>query len=400
MSSYIARQPIVDRNKKTIAFELLYRDGNENSFPNVNSDDATKSILINQFLIHQKRILGGKRGFINFGYDSLLAQIPFDFPCKNYTIEILESCPPSDELYDLVVELKAKGYSIALDDFVPNPNWARFYEFIDIIKFDITTYSLSQASVFLKNLTKYDIKFLAERIETYQEFDLAKQAGFHYFQGYFFSKPEVLHNKVIDSSLSVKIQLSEAISHEDLNVDSIEKIIASDTGLSFKLLTFVNQCSTIKSPIKSLQQALIYLGQDRIRKFVTYAVIKTLNSNKPSALFNMSLQRAKFFELLLEKMALKNKKQLGYLCGMLSTIDALLDLDMPTILEPINISKEIKAALLNGEGILSDIINLVEALEKPDWQQVQLVKEKLKLKESDIIDAFSASSLWADEISE
>jgi EAL and modified HD-GYP domain-containing signal transduction protein len=131
MFSYVARQAIVDRNRKTVAFELLYRDSNNNSFPNVSSDYATKSILMNQFLFHQKRILDGKIGYVNFGYGSLLERLPFDFPNRFYTIEILEDCPPSDELFDLVVELKKKGYRIALDDFVPSAEWGRFYQYID-----------------------------------------------------------------------------------------------------------------------------------------------------------------------------------------------------------------------------------------------------------------------------
>ena len=322
MSSYVARQPIVDRNKKTIAFELLYRDGKENSFPSVSADYATKSILVNQTLVHQKRILDGKKGFVNFGYDSLLDRLPFDFPSKNYVIEILENCPPSDELYNIIVELKEKGYTIALDDFVPNKEWERFYRHIHIIKFDITTYSLSQAATYIKALSNYDIKFLAEKVETYDEFNSAKEYGFDLFQGYFFSKPEMIYSKVLDSSLNSKIQLSVAVSSKELDLRLIEKIIASNPGLSFKLLNFVNEHSMVRSPIKSLQQALVYLGEDRVRKFITYVVIKTLNTDKPSILSNMSLQRAKFFEMILSSIGLENKKEVGYLCGMLSVIDA------------------------------------------------------------------------------
>ncbi|WP_413693629.1 EAL and HDOD domain-containing protein [Pseudoalteromonas sp. KJ10-2] len=185
MSSYVARQPIVDRDKQTVAFELLYRDGEENSFPDVSADYATKSILVNQILVHQKRILDDKTGFVNFGYESLLERLPFDFPHQNYVIEILENCPPSKELFNIVVELKQKGYCVALDDFVPSKEWRCFYPYIDIIKFDITTYSLDKAAAYLKKLAVYDIKFLAEKVESYEEFHQAKAAGFELFQGYF-----------------------------------------------------------------------------------------------------------------------------------------------------------------------------------------------------------------------
>ena len=399
MYSYVARQPIVDRNKKTIGFELLYRNGNENSFPDVNANFATKSILINQILLHQKRILDGKKGFINFGYESLLERLPFDFPNENYIIEILETCPPSDQLYDLVVELKKKGYKIALDDFIPTEEWRRFYNFIDIIKFDITTYPITQAAEYLKTLKNYNIRFLAEKVETYEEFNRAKECGFHYFQGYFFSKPEMIHSKVIDSSINSKIQLSVAIARKELDLKVIERVIASNPGLSFKLLNFVNQYSMLRAPIKSLQQALVYLGEDRIRKFITYTVIKTLSIDKPSILCNMSLQRAKFFEIILCCMGLNHEKELGYLCGMLSVIDALIDADMAEILKPLNINHEIKAALLGEEGRLRDIIKLAEAVENTNWACVDILCKRLNLTEAQIINSSVESTLWADEIS-
>lgn len=399
MSSYVARQPIVDRDKETVAFELLYRDGEENSFPDVSADYATKSILVNQILVHQKRILDEKTGFVNFGYDSLLERLPFDFPNKNYVIEILENCPPSEALFEVVIELKQKGYTIALDDFVPSKEWRRFYPYVDIIKFDITTYPLEKASEYLKKLSIYDIKFLAEKVETYEEFNQAKASGFDLFQGYFFSKPEVIQSKILDSTVSSKIQLSVAISKEELDLNLIENIIASNPGLSFKLLNFVNDYSKLRAPIKSLQQALVYLGEDRVRKFITFVVIKTLNTDKPSILSNMSLQRAKFFEMLLSAMGLAHKKELGYLCGMLSIIDALLDSDMEAILTPLNINQEIKDALLGKQGDLNNLIKLAEAVEVSNWSRVDELTKVLGISETQVINCSVESTLWADELS-
>ena len=398
MFSYVARQPIVDRNRKTVAFELLYRDSNDNSFPNVCDDYATKSILMNQFLFHQKRILDGKIGYVNFGYKSLIERLPFDFPNRFYTIEILEDCAPSDDLFDIVVELKKKGYRIALDDFVPSAEWVRFYKYIDIIKFDILNYPLSSAAKDLKFLSSYNIIFLAEKVENYEQFNEAKACGFHLFQGYFFSKPEVLHTKAIDPTLNAKIQLSAAISNETLDIDEIEKIVASNPGLSFKLLSFVNESSQLKAPIKSLQQALVYLGEDRIRKFVTYVVIKTLNPNKPGILFNMSLQRAKCFELILDAMGLKKQKSLGYLCGMLTLIDALLDVEMESIIKPLNLNSEIKLALLEQKGVLGNIMKLLNAIENSHWQDVSQLETLLKIDETVITTAYAESIIWADSV--
>jgi EAL and modified HD-GYP domain-containing signal transduction protein len=354
---------------------------------------------MNQILVHQKKILDGKKGFINFGYDSLIERLPFDFPNKNYVIEILETCEPTDALFDLVVELKRAGYTIALDDYIPTEAWRRFYLYVDIIKFDITTYSLPQAAQYLKTLAKYDIQFLAEKVETYEEFNSALACGFHLFQGYFFSKPEMIKNKVLDSSLNSKLRLSVALANEQLDLSLIESIIASNPGLSLKLLNYVNECSTIRSPIKSLQQALVYLGQDRVRKFITYAVIKTLTVDKPDIVITMTLQRARFFEILLDLMQLKEQKELGYLCGLLSMIDALLDAEMSSIVAPLNINESIKSALLGGAGVLNDLIKLTESIESSNWDKVTEMTLALSLPESEVEEAFVVATLWADEVS-
>ena len=209
----------------------------------------------------------------------------------------------------------------------------------------------------------------------------------------------MIYNKILDSSLNSKIQLSVAVSSQDLDLHLIEKIIASNPGLSFKLLNFVNEYSMVRSPIKSLQQALVYLGEDRVRKFITYAVIKTLNADKPSILSNMSLQRAKFFEMILSSMGLHHKKEIGYLCGMLSVIDALLDSDMSVIVKPLNINQEIKDALLGEEGRLQDLIKLAEAVENSNWTKVDELSKTLNITEAEIINSSVESTLWADEIS-
>ena len=209
----------------------------------------------------------------------------------------------------------------------------------------------------------------------------------------------MIYSKVLDSSLNSKIQLSVAVSSKELDLRLIEKIIASNPGLSFKLLNFVNEHSMVRSPIKLLQQALVYLGEDRVRKFITYVVIKTLNTDKPSILSNMSLQRAKFFEMILSSIGLENKKEVGYLCGMLSVIDALLDSEMSAIVTPLNINQEIKDALLGKEGRLLDLIKLAESVENSNWAKVDELSKTLNVSETQVMNSFVESTLWADETS-
>lgn len=397
--TYAARQPIVDRKVEVIGYELLYRNSNDNSFPDIDSDLATRHILIEQYLIHQQQILNNKLGFINFNSISLLKKMPLDFTEVNFTVEVLESCEPNEELYDILKELKLAGYQIALDDFVPSEKWEDFFQLIDIIKFDIRECPLSRAEQFIENHHHLPIKYIAEKVETYEEFHQAKNAGFDFFQGYFYKKPEIIANKKVTSSLNTCIQLCKASSCDVLDIKEIESIISKDTVLSFQLLNFVNACARITTPIQSFHQALIYLGEDRIRKFVSYTALVGINPKKPKQLFYMSLHRAKFFELLIGHTRYKKLANEAYLCGMLSLIDGLLDSDLEVILPPLSLSITIQDAISNKKGTLGLLIDLTEALEVGDWRNIVAIEELLGIDTSVTISCELNAHLWLSELS-
>ncbi len=193
--SYIARQPILDKSKKTVGYELLFRDGPKNTFPAIDPEHATSRLLSDHFLSTHYATLGDKLGFVNFPYQSLINKVPTLFPADRLVIEILEDCEPTSDLLDAVKEMAALGYKIALDDFVPSKEWRAFLPFVSIIKFDIQAISLDKAQLFIDRLSNSNIQFLAEKVETHEEFARAKKMGFDYFQGYFFSKPEMIQRK-------------------------------------------------------------------------------------------------------------------------------------------------------------------------------------------------------------
>ncbi|MDB1122695.1 EAL domain-containing protein [Vibrio sp. kj40-1] len=193
--SYVARQPILDRNKKLYGYELLFRNSEKNAFPSVTDEEATHKLVIEQFFEHDQSVLGGKLGFINFPYNSLIQKLPTVLPNEHVIIEILEDCEPTMDLLSAVIALKKEGYRFALDDFVPSPEWKPFLPYIDIIKFDIQILPLDKLERLMRKMAETNIKFLAEKIETYDEFKQALDMGFEYFQGYFFSKPELIKRK-------------------------------------------------------------------------------------------------------------------------------------------------------------------------------------------------------------
>lgn len=394
--SYIARQPILDRQAKTIGYELLFRDGPDNRFPDIEPELATSRLLSEHFLTAHYDTLGQGLGFVNFPYDSLINRVPTLFPAQSLVIEILEGCPPSAELLEAVKEMAAAGYTIALDDFIPNAKWRPFLPYISIIKFDIRLYPIEKARMFMAKLTGKNIKFLAEKVETYQEFEQAKQAGFDYFQGYFFSKPEMLQSKSLAPSFHTVVQLCQEIAKPELDFIAIESLISQDLSLSYKLLSSANSSASITSQIRSFRQAVVYLGEEKLRKFVALVAIASTQDSKPEHLYTLSIQRARFCELIYQQF--HHDSSSAFLVGMFSLLDSVLDQPLEGILSKIPVDEEVKRALLDGEGLLGQILALIRAYEHANWQEIKRITNALGLEENTICNSYTAAVKWTNEL--
>ncbi len=395
--SYVARQPIFDLNLNTIGYELLFRDGPQNTFPNIEPELATKRLLTDHLLSHSQNNLDSKKGFINFPYQSLVNQIPALFPCNSIIIEVLEDCEPTDELYESIKTLYSLGYKIALDDFIPSPNWKRFLPFVYIIKFDIQAIPINKAALFISKLQKTKIRFLAEKVETYEEFSHAKEVGFTLFQGYFFAKPEMIQRRSIEPALLTVVQLCKEVSNDQINYNEVGRLIASDVSLSYKLLRYVNSSSHVSSQIKSFKQALVYLGEDKLRKFVSLVAVASTNEGKPNTLYSLSLIRARFCELIASTYQGDIDKSLAFLTGMFSLLDSLLDQTMENILQSIPVDQNVKNAILHESGLLGNIFTLVKAFEHADWSTVLEISRQLKLNEECLADCHLKAIHWSQE---
>ncbi|MBY6197873.1 EAL and HDOD domain-containing protein [Vibrio hangzhouensis] len=396
--SYIARQPILDSEQKTVGYELLFRDGPNNTFPDIDPELATNRLLSEHFLATHYSTIGDKLGFVNFPYQSLVNQVPTLFPKDNLVIEILESCEPTTELLAAVKKMSKAGYTIALDDFVPRKEWLPFLPYTSIIKIDIRQYSLSKAQKLIDRLKNQDIIFLAEKVETYEEFEIAKQVGFTQFQGYFFSRPQLIRRKQIKPSFLTVVQLCKEIANPNINYDELERLISQDVTLSYKLLTFVNASYLIRAEIKSFKQALVYLGEERLRKFISLVAITSTQDDKPDTLYSLSIQRARFCELLLADLNTNLDEGLGFLTGMFSLLDSLFDQPLEELVQKMPIDNLVKVALVTKQGTLGNILTLVKAYEAAEWVTVISCRDKLDISDEKLAKYYDDAIKWTEDL--
>ncbi|MCW8327515.1 HDOD domain-containing protein [Photobacterium sp. SDRW27] len=399
MHSYLARQPVLNREKATVGYELLFRDGPSNCFPDIGDEQATNRLLADNFFTSgATQVTAGKRAFVNFPYSSLIQRTPLMFPRKSFIIEILETCDPSDELLEAVIELNQKGYTLALDDFIPSAVWNRFLPYIHIIKFDIRTTPISKASFFIRHHKDKANKllFLAEKVESQEEFIAAYDAGFDLFQGFFFSLPEMMQRKTLTPCGLTTLRLYQEISQENVNFDKVETIIANDVSLSYKLLRHVNNMTSSRAkPISSFKQALVYLGEEQLRRFITFVATSHATEKKPRALYSLSLQRAHFCEQLSALVTPPVVGNQAFLTGLFSLLGSLLDQPIEDLINVLPLSDEIQQALVHQTGTLGSLLKLSMAYDKAQWQDVSQISQQLGIKESNVADLYLESLKWA-----
>ncbi|MEO3679733.1 EAL and HDOD domain-containing protein [Rheinheimera fenheensis] len=399
MYFYAARQPILDRNKELYAYELLFRDGLENAFPDIDGDEATSRMVEgSQLSFGLEDFLGDKPGFINFTLDTLTKKYPSMLPKEQVVVEILETIQPGKRLLAECQALKEKGYVIALDDYIHQPVWRHFYPFVDIIKIDFRSTSTDTINQIKAAIADFShIKLLAEKVETNEEFQLAMDLGFSYFQGYFFSKPEMMQSKALSPAQMTLAELLYETSKSDMDLNKITQVFQRDVHLSYKLLRYSNSAIfKRRTEIETIKQALIVLGQAELKKFLSLLFTAQISSDKPAELMRMSMTRARFAEGLAQLHG-KVDTDKAFLTGLMSLMDAILDEPIDSVMSKLPLAKEIKEALVEKKGALADYIKLIQFYETAQWQEASTAINTLQLANDKVPDAYHTAVQWANE---
>jgi EAL and modified HD-GYP domain-containing signal transduction protein len=398
MDVYVARQPIFRKNKKIYGYELLFREGLSNFFPNVEANLATSKVLSNTFLsMGIDEITGGSPAFINFPEDLLVKKVPLLFAPGMLMVEILEDARPSPELIQACREMQQKGFTIALDDFSYRPELEPLIGLAKIVKLDFRAAGEEALKDSVRKLAAYPVSLLAEKVETYEEFDKARAMGFTLFQGYFFSKPEVLQGKDISGSQMTLMQIMAEANKEDFEFRKLESVMGRDVAISYKLMRYVNSAFFRRvNQISSLRQAIIMLGERQIRQFISLIAMSQLSSHKPSELIRSSIVRAKFCELLGGGNGDGTEPSELFTLGLFSMIDAILDKPMDQVMEKLPLSTPMKDALVHGKGKLSDYLALSTSYEKGDWERVSALTDVMGLPFELLPQCFKQALTWAN----
>ncbi len=402
MEVFVARQPVFDRSRQVFGYELLYRsDDLLNEFDRTDSGSATTQVIANSLLaIGLESIVCGKKAFLDFDHGLLQSGLHSILPMETMVIEIVESADPSDELLSACRDLHQLGYTLALDHFVGHPRFEPLTPFVRLIKVDMPRTERPEQERLLRTYQPRGIAMLAQSVETHEEFEWAERAGYDYFQGSFFARPALVRSHQIPAAKINCLRLLRETQQAELDFNRLETIVSEDVSFSYKLLCYVN--SALFSPreeIRSIRQSLKRLGEEAIRHWAALAALPAMAKDKPGELVTHSLVRAHFCERLATLAGMQDKN-LGFLMGLFSLLDALLDVPLDEGLRHAGVGPAIRGALLGTTGeddALRNIYLLVCHYDSGDWKAVSQFARRLGIQGSSIAEAYSESTLWAQQ---
>lgn len=367
MEVYVGRQPIFDRHSNVFGYELLYRRSMNNFYEGVDGNQATRDLIYNAFFAMQiEDLTEGKVGFINFTDAMVRDLVPEILPKEQLVIEILENSIVDQDLIQACIRLKEKGYILALDDFVLNPSFEPLLELVDIIKIEFPNVSLETQRNLIKK-HKHKIRFLAERLETREEYNVALQMGYDYFQGFFFSKPVIYKQNDIGVLNTSILNIIHQLRTLDPDYNRIAQAVELDVGLSYKVIRLSNTISFgARYSIRSVRQALVRIGILELRRWFNVLLLKDLQQVENHELIKQSLVRAHLMENLAQYCGAKEQSLDYLLTGMFSSIDVLLSKPMEEVLMGMPLVDTVKAALLGEENDLKRVLDFVKRYEAMD----------------------------------
>jgi c-di-GMP-related signal transduction protein len=394
---FIARQPILGADEKVFGYELLFRDGVEDFFQSTDHDAASRSTLNTSMLLGLDALCDGRRAFINCTRDMLLKDYITLLPSVQAVAEILETVPADDLVVAACRRLKEAGYIIALDDFAVNDPREPLTDLADIIKVDLRDTSPADAAAMVKRYGPWRCRMLAEKVETREEFLASKKAGFLYFQGYFFRRPELMTAHEIPANRLNYLRMLTAVSQPELDVHQMENLVKSEAALCYRLLRYLNSAAFgFTAEIRSVKHALAILGEREVRRWIRLVATLGAGQGKSTDLVLAALVRARFCELLSPKV--QHGKSDLFLMGMLSLMDVMLEIPMRQVLENVPIDQESKAVLLGETSSVQPFYQLMLAQEAGDWKTVNERTMQLSLAESDVAAAYLQAMQWAREV--
>jgi len=399
---FVARQPILNRERRVYGYELLFRPPTPADEASHAAVDQTAAKVISDALlaIGLDTLTDGRRAFVAVSRRLLLGGIPNVLPPDRVVLELGADVEADREVIDACQELRRAGFAIAIDDFVPNEWTADLVPLANYLKVDFP--SIAEPDVRKRILglqSETGPTLIAKRIETMDTFELAVREGYTYFQGFFFGRPLIAQGREVPGHQVANLRLMRALYDPDLTVHQLEELIKHDASLCYRILRTVNSAAyMLQVPVQSIRQALVLLGRDTVRRWASLWALAGLSENAHSELVIMSTVRGRCCELLAGRLGGEDAAGEGFLAGICSLLDAILERPMPDVLKDLPLADETRQALLGEDNQTRRLIDCVIAYENGQWDQCVHLAKLAGADPAQLPTAFAEALKWSHEL--
>ncbi len=394
---FLGRQPILDRNQEIVGFELLFRSA-EFNYAVFESYSHASASVISTFLatFGLEEVLGGKLGFINVHLGLLLSEALELLPVHQTVLELLEVITLDEAVIERCKELREMGFKLALDDHEFTGENMEIYNVVNIVKIDILMTGMDALPDIVSELRRTPVKILAEKVETFEQFEACFKMGFDLFQGYFFQRPTILNKKRIDVSGIAMLKLLQQLVME-APIPEIEQTFKENPSLSYNLLRLVNSVGIgVREKIKTLKHAIVMLGTSHLRRWIQLSLFAggdVRGINHP--LLEMAAVRGRMMEILVAQKGMHGEyADAAFMVGILSLLDALFDVDMKDIVKSLHLTDEVCNALLLRQGQMGLLLTLAEKVESTDFEAAMPLLEQCHITLDQLLAAQLESFNW------
>ncbi|MHB1359521.1 MAG: EAL and HDOD domain-containing protein [Rhodocyclaceae bacterium] len=403
---FIGRQPILDRDEQLVAYELLFRSGGKHNGASIADNlGATASVINHAFAeLGIEQALGPYKGFINCDESLLLSDMIEILPADKIVLEVLESVEVTPQIIERCIELKARGFTLALDDFVHfEDQWQPLLGLVEIVKVDLMALSQEQLGTVTTALQRWPLTLLAEKVESREQVEHCRQLGYHLFQGYYFAKPAIIAGKKLGQSQLALMRLLGLVL-EDAETPSLEAIFKQEPGLAVNLLRLTNSVATgVRVRVTSLRHAISVLGRRQLQRWLQLLLFTNPagDSQVANPLLQLAATRGRFLELLAGKLksGAHEFEDHAFMTGIMSLMPVLMNVPLEEILKGIQVSSDVQEALEHRGGQLGIMLHLTEALEAEDGEICHLLTSQLPGADHMMVNACLTQALaWASNI--
>ena len=397
----VARQPIFGTVGDVVGYELLYRrSAAETSARGTDRNTMAADVIVNALLnIGLEQLTSGRSAYFNVTREMLLSRAYTLMPPGSVVVELLENVEPDERIEGECEQLVEAGYSLALDDFVWSSSYRRLLELATIVKVDVLDQPPARLDEIAQQLAPYDVRLLAERVETAEVRAMCAGLGYELFQGYYFARPEIVNNRALVSDELAIIQAMSVMRDPQTSDGEAEAAFTSDIGLSYKLLRMVNSAARGGRGIESIRHALQLAGRSELSKWLALVLVSSIAARGAAnrELLHLAVQRGRLCELLGRSSGASRDTGGLFLVGLFSLLDAISGIPMPTLLESISLATPLRQALMERTGPYAGPLTLAEAYERGAWSQVRAGASSSGLDAADVGALYVQSLAWARE---